>query len=192
MVCCLTKVRLWPLPRFRHRSCTFLCFLLLAFNLQAAETKIVGLQFTLGQPQDNPAARVIISEITQGSQKRGFLRIALLPVMVAKGVEIRFQRPALAALAELQEVLRSFAKLEAQELQEVRLFAGADPVPRLLAAEVTPKADHWEMKKVRVRVGGTFREIRECTLYFDGPQAGRCSQGNAQEELRLDLELPQP
>lgn len=164
----------------------FLWLLLPAVSF-AGDAKISGLQFTLGQPLDKPAARVTIAEISQGAQKRGFLRIAILPLVVAKGVDIRFQRPEIAALSEVQETLLSMVKLEAQEYHNVKIFSGADPVPRLVAAEVTPKAGSWHLKKVQIRTGAGIREIGECTLAVTGPQAGECTLGNGQGTVRLDL-----
>lgn len=153
----------------------------------AGDAKISGLQFTLGQPLDKPAARVTISEISQGAQKRGFLRIAILPLVVAKGVDVRFQRSEIAVLSEVQETLYSLIKLEAQEFHNLRIFAGTDPVPRLVAAEVTPKAGCWHLKKVQIRTGGEVREIGECSLAVTGPQAGECTPGNGQGTVQLDL-----
>lgn len=171
---------------------TKLLFLLLPAVAFAGDAKISGLQFTLGQPLDNPTARVSIAEISQGSQKRGFLRIAFLPLVVAKGVDIRFQRPEIAALGEMQEMLHSLVKLDAQELLNVRIFSGTDPVPRLTASEVTPKAGYWHLKKIQLRTGSGIREIAECSLAVSGPLAGQCTLGNGRGTVQVDLGLGAP
>lgn len=169
-----------------------LLFLLLPAVVFAGDAKISGLRFSLGQPLDKPAAWVTIAEISQGAQKRGFLRIALLPLVVAKGVDIRFQRPEIAVLGEIQEMLHSLVKLEAQELLDVRIFSGTDPVPRLTAAEVTPKAGYWHLRKIQLRTGAGVREIAECSLAVTGPKAGECTLGNGKETVQVDLGLSAP
>lgn len=168
-----------------------LSFLFVPLSGGAGEARISGLQFPVGQPADRPVARITISEVTQGAQKRGFLRVAILPMILAEGVDIRFERNALAALEEVGETLKSLVKLEAQEFHNVRIFSGADPEPRLVAAAATPKAGVWLLKRVRIRSDGTQREVSECALAVSGPKAGECSMANGKGAFSVDLhDLP--
>jgi hypothetical protein len=155
---------------------------------QAGEAKLSGLQFSIGQPQDAPAARVSIAEVRQGAQKKGFLRVAILPSAVAKGVEIRFERPEPSALGELSETLRMLVKLDAQELNEVSFFVGQETAPRLIAAEAFPAKDHWVLKKVRLRSLDGFREVAVCKLVISGDKAGLCTETDGTGLGRLNLE----
>jgi len=153
----------------------------------AGDLKINGLHFTLGEPIDHPAAKVTITELVQGAQKRGFLRISLLPAALAKGVEIRFLRPEIAALKEVQETLRSMVKWEAQELRGVQIFVGDETAPRLVAGEALPKGEIWELKRVRIRQAEAIREFEVCTLSLAGERAGELSSGAGGVVLRVDL-----
>ncbi|NBV84713.1 MAG: hypothetical protein EBS01_00250 [Verrucomicrobia bacterium] len=155
---------------------------------QAGDLKLSGLQFSVGTPSDKPAARVRIAEVTQGAQKRGFLRIALLPLVLAKGVEVRFLRPELAALGEVQETLNSMVKLETQEWHRVSLFMDGETAPRLTAEEAVPRGNVWELKRVRARISGEVREFKECTLQVSGEQAGLLTPNGRTESCRIDME----
>ncbi len=160
-------------------------------DLWAGDIKISGLQFPVGQPADRPVARIAISEITQGAQKRGFLRVALLPLILARGVDIRFERKGFAALEEVCDILRSLVKLDAQEFHNVRIFSGADPEPRLVAAEAMPKSGIWLLKGVRIRLDGAYRDFSECSLALSGAKAGECTFANGKGAFSVDLnDLP--
>ena len=172
---------------FRFGLACFLYFCAGGLSALAGDIKINGLQFTLGQPADRPAAKVTITELTQGAQKRGFLRIALLPVVMAKGVAVRFLRPELVVLAEVQETLRAMVKLEAQEFHGVQFFVGDEVAPRLAAEEALPKGEVWALKRVRVRQGDAMREFGECTLRVAGERAGELTAGGGGVVLRVDL-----
>ena len=109
---CFVSLQSWFVRFFRLGLACFFCWCSGGVNAEAGDIKINGLHFTLGEPIDHPVAKVTIAELVQGAQKRGFLRISLLPVALAKGMEIRFLRPEIAVLKEVQETLRSMAKLE--------------------------------------------------------------------------------
>lgn len=145
------------------------------------------MQFTVGQPADKPAAKVTIAEVGQGSQKKGFLRIALLPIVQAKGVDVRMQRPDFSALSEIQHTLRGISKMDAQEFIGVRLFSGDEPAPVLLAQEVSPEPNVWHLKKARIRRGEGMVELSECVLHLSGPKAGMCTEEKGGLELLLEL-----
>ena len=184
---CLNPLQFY-FPRFFQLGLAcFLCWCAGGQSVFAGDIKINGLQFYLGQPIDQPAAKVRINELVQGAQKRGFLRISLLPVALAKGVEIRFLRPEIAALKEVQETLRSMVKLEAQELNGIQLFTGDEVTPRLVAREALLKGEAWELKRVRIRQGEAIREFELCTLNLAGERAGELTSGGGGVLLRVDL-----
>jgi hypothetical protein len=163
-----------------------------SMGVYASDLKLTGIQFSLGQPADKPAARVAIAEITQGAQKRGFLRIALLPLVLVRGVEVRFSSPDLSVLGEIQSTLKDMVKLDAQEWHALRLFVGSENMPRLTAEEVTPKGDIWELKRVYLWSKDGMREIEECTLRVSGGHAGQVISKGARTEGLLDLETHAP
>ena len=182
---CFDSLQFWFVRFFGLGLACFLCWCSDGSNALAGEIKINGLHFTLGQPIEHPAAKVTIAELVQGAQKRGFLRISLLPVALAKGVEIRFLRPEIAALKDVQETLRAMVKLEAQEFRGVQFFVGDETEPRLVAGEALPKGEVWELKRVRIRQAGAIREFEVCTLSLAGERAGELSSGGV--VLRVDL-----
>lgn len=154
--------------------------------------KVAGLAFPIGEPADHPAAKIKIEEISQGSQKRGFFRISILPLMVVKGVEIRLLRPEIGVLTEIQNTLRTMLKLDAQEFQSVAIFCGDEPTPRLLAEVATPIEGSWALKRVRVKTPSGFRESPDGTLHLTGANSGRLSP-RIGEPITLDLTpSPQP
>jgi hypothetical protein len=152
-----------------------LSLILCSSSLLPAKPGLSGLQFPVGQPADQPAAKVAIAEITQGAQKRGFLKIALLPLVVANGLQIRFLRPDPTVFAEVSETLHSFTKLNAQEFTRIECFAPEDPAPRLLAEQASPGPERWTFRKVRLRTASSAIELSECTLALTGPTAGQFS-----------------
>lgn len=162
-------------------------FLLLQGIAGARDFKLVGLHFPVGQPADNPAANVSVSEIFQGAQKRGFLRVALLPAIVAKNVEVRFLRPEVEALWEVRETLSALVKMEVQEWQALSLFVGQEKMPRLTAASAVPKGDVWALKGARFWSRGEECELGDCTLSVRGLSAGQLEGGKGRMFVRLDL-----
>jgi hypothetical protein len=180
------------LGAFRPNGAAFVCVLIWGLCTIAHAQRIHGLSFPVGEPADDPAAKVRIEEISQGSQKRGFFRISILPLMVAKGVEIRLQRAEIGVLAEMTKALRSLVKLDAQEFQKVTLFYRDEAAPRLLAEVATPVEGSWALKRVRVKTPTGFRELADCTLHFTGANSGRLISQNG-EPLTLDLtSAPRP
>ncbi len=107
--------------------------------------------------------------------------------MVAKGVEIRLQRPDIGALAEIRKTLLSLAKLDAQEFQKVSIFCGDEQTPRLLAELATPTDAAWALKRARIKTPSGFRETPECTLHITGEYAGQCLGPHLGGPLHLDL-----
>ncbi len=171
---------------FHSLNTALLCLLIWGFCTTVYGQKVSGLAFPVGEPADHPAAKVKIEEISQGSQKRGFFRISILPLMVAKGVEIRLQRAEIGVFTEITKTLRSLVKLDAQEFQKVTIFYGDEAAPRLLAEVAIPAEGAWALKRVRVKTPTGFRELADCTLHFTGANSGRLISQNG-EPLALDF-----
>lgn len=138
----------------------------------AAEPKVTGLSFPLGERSgENPAARVLVEQIIQSSQKRGVFRVALLPILVANGVAVTFYRLEPEALTHILETLQSLAKIDKLEMRHLTFLATGDPAPRLVAEEILVRAqDTWTLKRVQL-VGRPG--LAECQLILkNGPEGG--------------------
>lgn len=171
-------------PLLPRPAAAFLAlFLLLAAPpLVSAKPRLSGLKFPAGQPASQPAAKVEIEEVVQGAQKRGFLRIALLPLATANGVQIYFLRPDPSVFLEITETLRSLTQMEAQEFLRLEVFAPGDPVPRFAAEQASANSDGWTFKKARFRSGVSSSYVPECSLKVTGPSAGQFSAKHAHSE----------
>ena len=180
--------RLPPWP-----AAAFLAFLLLlAAPAASAKPGLSGLQFPVGQPADQPSAKVAIEEVIQGAQKRGFLKIALLPLTSANGVQIRFLRPDPAVFLEITATLRALTKLEAQELNRIEIFAPGDPIPRFVAELASPNADSWTFKRARFHSGASTITLPECSLSLSGPASGQFSVKSMHPETTSNLPAALP
>jgi hypothetical protein len=157
-----------------------------------AKPKITGLEFPIGQPADRPAARVTIAELGQGAQKRGFFRVALLPMAAANGMQIRFLLPEPGVLLEIPQTLRGIASLDAQEFHNVTILAPNDPTPRLEVEEIVPKKDHWQLKRVKWRSASRAGEVQECHLLLSGPECGQFAHLSPAQPIPSLRELLQP
>ena len=164
-------MRRLPLPQKPLLAVFAACALL---SVQAfAKPRITGLEFPIGEPADRPVARVFIAELGQGAQKRGFFRVALLPLTSASGVQIRFLLPEPAALLEIPATLKGLCNLDAQEFRNVAFLAPNDTAPRLQVEEITPKKDHWQLKNIKWTSAGALGEASECQLLLRGPECGK-------------------
>lgn len=159
-----------------------LCLIGLVTRSDCAQPKLSGLQFPAGQPADNPPAKVAVEEVVQGAQKRGFLKIALLPLAAVNGLQIHFNRPDPAVFAEITETLRSLVRMDAQEYNRIEIFAPGDPVPRFTADHASPGPEGWIFKKARFRCPAFNSEIADCSLSFSGPTSGQFSSKSRQTE----------
>lgn len=148
----------------------------------SAKPRLSGLKFPAGQPANQPAAKVEIEEVVQGAQKRGFLRIALLPLASANGVQIHFLRPDPSVFLEITDTLRSLTQLETQEFLRLEVFAPGDPVPRFSAEQASSSSDAWTFKKARFHRGVSSSYVPECSLKITGPSAGQFSAKHAHSE----------
>ena len=176
----------WPAAAF------LALLLLLAAPAASAKPGLSGLQFPVGQPADQPSAKVAIEEVIQGAQKRGFLKIALLPLASANGVQIRFLRPDPAVFLEITATLRALTKLEAQELNRIEIFAPGDPIPRFVAEQASPRPDAWSFKRARFHSAGTLIGVPECSLSLLGTSSGQFSAKPIQPEGTSGLPLALP
>jgi hypothetical protein len=139
----------------------------------SAKPKVAGLEFSIGQPADRPAARVSISELGQGAQKRGFLRVALLPLASVKGLQIRFLLLDPSSLLEIQETIKALTSLDAQEFHNVTFLSAADPHPRLTVEEIIPQKDRWLLKRITWSAGSKKGAAAECHLLLQGTEIGQ-------------------
>jgi hypothetical protein len=146
----------------------------------------------VGQPASQPAAKVEIGEVVQGAQKRGFLRIALLPLAAANGVQIHFLRPDPSVFQEITDTLRSLTHLDAQEFHRLEVFAPGDTVARFAAEEASSNSDGWTFKKARFHFGALSISVPECSLRLTGPAAGQffAKHGQAETAPRPSTSLP--
>jgi hypothetical protein len=166
-----TKPRLPPRP-----AAAFLALLLLlAAPAASAKPGLSGLQFPVGQPAEQTSAKVAIEEVIQGAQKRGFLKIALLPLASANGVQVHFLRPDPAVFLEITDTLRALTKLDAQEFNRIELFAPGETVPRFVAEQASPTPGGWTFKRARFHSSACDIGVPECFLSLGGPSAGRFS-----------------
>ena len=125
----------------------------MAAALHAAEPLAKGVQFFVGYSRGKTAVgRVDIEQILTVPQKRGFLSIAALPVLVASGVQIQSREPLVPqALREIPTNLQGLMKGERIELRKFRIICGSPMAARLFADEVvfgTPES--WQLRGVRI------------------------------------------
>lgn len=140
--------------RHRFLNCLTLCLLTVWFlpaTLSAAEPKVTGLSFPLGERSgENPAARVQIDQLVQSSKKRGFFRVAMLPTLVASGISVTFYRPEAECLINIQETIQALTKVDRAELRQIKFFVPSNSTPRLIAQEIVVHSkDTWTLKQVQ-------------------------------------------
>jgi hypothetical protein len=156
----------------------------------AAEPTVKGLQFPLGERSGaNPAARVLVAQIVQSSQKRGFFRVAMLPILVADGVTVTFYRPDAESLTVIHETIRALARVDKFELRRLCFRTEHDPAPRLMAEEILVRSpDTWTLKRVQLagRPG-----LAECQLVLKKSPDGGLFFGDGQRLSLAEL-LGQP
>lgn len=142
-----------------------LVFLSLVSGVQAREALISGLRFSVGNvPGHASAAEVEVSEVVIGSQRRGFLKIGALPVLVARGVKVTFLRPEGFALREMMETLKQICKADRVDVANLSVWIPDEKAPRLVAGEVVIKTpEEWTLKRVIIP-GKTVKE--SCDLVF--------------------------
>ncbi len=151
-------------------KCSFVFLSLVSWG-QAREPLISGLRFSVGNiPGHVSAAEVEVSEVVIGAQKRGFLKIGALPVLVAKGVKVTFSRPEGLALREMMETLKQICKAERVDVANLSLWIPDEKAPRLVVGEVVLKTpEEWTLK--RVIISGK-RTMESCDLVFrPGPDS---------------------
>ena len=167
------------------RTCLFFVLCAGGLSALAGDIKINGLQFTLGnlRPPCGKSPQVLNDA---GCSETRLLRIALLPVVMAKGWRSGFC-PEIVVLAEVQETLRTMVKLEAQEFHGVNFLWEMRCAPRLAAEEALPKGEVWALKRVRVRPGDAMREFGSVRALWQGERAGELTAGGGGVVLRVDL-----
>jgi hypothetical protein len=107
-----------------------------------------------GIDKNAPAATVKISQVGIEAQKRGFLRIGLLPQAAAQDVDLIFTKKDPTALADLAATFRVIAQTEVIVLHSLAVFAPDQEQPVLRAALARVDGDDvWELEKVSLRGG---------------------------------------
>lgn len=159
-------------------SQTICCVLVMLVDSSLAASPLVqpgvlakGVRLSLrGKDTAMPAAMVSIDEVTVGAQRRGFFRIAVLPLVIGDGVEIRFRAADATALADLAATFEAIARTEVLELRRVAWFEPGVKEPCLRADKVEISgAKAWELTGVDLP-GGT--RVETARLSVAGNKAG--------------------
>jgi hypothetical protein len=137
-----------------------------------ALAKGVGLSLH-GKDPSKPAATVMIDEVKLGAQRRGFFRVAALPLIVGEGVAFRFRMADASALADLPATFETIAHADTLELRRVAWFAPGEEKPLLRAemAEVDG-TEAWRLTNVEWADG---TRSASATLAIEGKHAGLVS-----------------
>ncbi len=137
-----------------------------------AIAKGVGLSLH-GKDPSRPAAIAQIDEVKLGAQRRGFFRVAALPLIVGEGVVFRFRMPDPSALADLPATFTTIAHADTLELHRVAWFAPGQDQPLLRAetAEVDG-TDAWRLTGVEWADG---TRAASATLAIAGKHPGLVS-----------------
>jgi hypothetical protein len=113
-----------------------------------------------------------IGSVSLGSQRRGFFRIAILPELVGRNVEIIFsgQKIDAEALRDLGSALQTLANTECAELSELSIRTAGNAKPEIQAATALVNGDHdWVLTRAVVHGGQTAAQAR---LVTHGQHAG--------------------
>ena len=125
-----------------------------------------------------PIAVVRVQSTRTEYQRRGFLRIGALPMLVAEQVrvEVRDPRATVAQLSGLPEWLRAPGKGRAGEVRDFQMFDPAEPARPWLSADRVRFAPNgqWEMTGVVVRGPGMASQpFGYALLQVTGERAGQ-------------------
>jgi hypothetical protein len=127
-----------------------------------------------GEPE--AAAVVRIGSLRKDYERRGFFRVALLPMLVAEDVTIEFRnvRGASNLLAGLQAGLDRKEGPSVIELKRISLSFPGENQPRLQAGVVRIGADgEWRLSSgVHFAGAGRSVQARQAELAVAGPRAG--------------------
>jgi hypothetical protein len=130
-----------------------------------------------GAVATTPIAVVRVQSARTEYQRRGFLRIGALPMLVAEGVRLEVRDPLATAqlFARLPEWLRAPGKGRAGELRDFKMFDCAEPdQPWLIVGRVRFAADgQWELQGGEVREPGRAPQpFVQARLQVTGERAG--------------------
>lgn len=172
--------------RFLFIALTLIC----ALTLQAAEPRVAGLRFPLGERNgENPPAKAQVEQLVQGAQKRGFFRVAVLPVLVVNGITITFQRPDVTCLSTFHETLLALTKAEKMEMRRLIFVSAQDKVQRLSADELQiPSKNVWILKNPRLHGRELPKEVR--LVLDEGPGGGIQLPDGKRISLEEILDIP--
>ena len=146
---------------------------------KAADTRAgKGIAYPVyGAVAATPIAVVRVASTRTEYQRRGFLRIGALPILVAEGVRLEVRDPLATAqfLARLPEWLRAPGKGRAGELRDFQMFDRAEPDrPWLVAGRVCFAAGgQWELQAGEVREPGRAPQpFTQARLQVSGDRTG--------------------
>jgi hypothetical protein len=132
-----------------------------------------------GHPR--PVASIRIERVFRDHRRLGFLRVKILPVVVAEGVRLELRDPAGATnlLDEFAAALRSVGGSRAVELRNFRFSAEGESIPRLQARRLRPAAEAnrstFSLEGVILRDGARLLEFATATATPDRPGILRLS-----------------
>ena len=136
----------------------------------AASVGASGVRFSCG-PGGKPDARVFIQELGTKPTKRGFVRIAALPVASITGMEVRVLRYTSSIFREIAENVRVLIKTSEFEMVRFSLLAEPDGKPRLTAGFVNVRQTEWTLKEVQIWQERGLQRFPECTLRWNDERA---------------------
>ena len=168
---------------FRGKTCAFglLCAMsMLAVAADKPADTRAGKGITCpvyGATGETPIAVLRVKSTRTEYQRRGFLRIGALPMLVAEQVRLEVRDPQATAqlFTRLPEWLRAPGKGRAGELRDFQMFGRAEPDrPWLSAGRVRFAAEgRWELQAGEVREpGGAPRPFTQASLQVTGERAG--------------------
>lgn len=138
-----------------------------------------GIAYPVYAPEASvPIAVVRVQATRTEYQRRGFLRIGALPMLVAEQVrvEVRDPRATVAQLSGLPEWLRAPGKGRAGEVRDFQMFDPAEPSRPWLSADRVRFAPNgqWELTGVVVRgLGLAAQPFSHALLQVTGERAGQ-------------------
>jgi hypothetical protein len=135
--------------------------------------------YAQGHPRS--VASIRIDRVFRDHRRMGFLRVKVLPVVVAEGVRLELREPAGATnlLDEFSAALKSVAGKRAVELRNFGFSLAGDSAPRLQARRLSPAVEAqgkgFTLEGVTLRDGASQLEFPKATAMPDRPGILRLS-----------------
>jgi hypothetical protein len=129
-------------------------------NMPAAS----GIRFPCGNP-GSPDARVLVRELTSKPAKRGFVRIATIPVSSVTGMNIHFFRAKTSVFGEVLARIEGLTKCTEIEVSQIAFYFQDDLKPRFTAESAVIFRSHWAFKGVSIQLDGMIRQFSNCEIH---------------------------